>query len=149
MTIDTPEKLDELTPHQLVAEIQQISAQYATEVPGSRRNWPESIRARILALGRLGIAKKRIAELTGIPAATVFLWCRSLPRTGRRKSGRFIELKNDLVPTVGLTVVTPTVGAKTTGTIAPGLMLRTPNGFVFENLASLEDLARLYRELSR
>ena len=140
MPVETAEKLDELTPHQLISEIQEIAAQYAAEVPGTRRNWPESIRSRVLALGRLGIAKKRISELTGIPAATVFLWCRGLPRSGVRKRGQFIELGTDSNPTVGIKELTPTVGVNR-------LVLRAPGGFSFEGLASVDECVRLYREL--
>ena len=147
MAPNTPEKLDELTPHQLIAEIQQIASQYAAEVPGTRRNWPESIRSRILALGRLGIPKKKIVELTGIPGATVFHWCRVLPRQGKRKSGHFIELQNDSVPTVRLPTVSPTVGMTPEPT--QGLSLRTPAGFLIEGIGSVDELARLYREISR
>ena len=159
MTHETPEKLDELTPHQLIAEIRQIAAQYSAEVPGTRRNWPESIRARILALGRLGIPKKRIADLTGIPAATVFLWCRGLPRSAKRKSGRFIELGTESNPTVRIHGVSPTVGMNSLRTplapvtpVAPrfpGLALRAPDGFSFEGLPSVDECVRLYRVLSR
>lgn len=159
MTHENPEKLDELTPHQLIAEIRQIAAQYAAEVPGTRRNWPESIRARALALGRLGVPKRRIADLTGIPAATVFLWCRALPRSTKRRSGKFIELGTDANPTVRIQEVSPTVGVNSVRTqlapvtpVAPnfaGLVLRAPDGFSFEGLPSVDECVRLYRVLLR
>ena len=156
MTLGTPEKLDELTPHQLLAEIHQIVGQYTTEVPGTRRNWPKSLRARILALEKLGIPKKRIADLSGIPAATVFLWCRQLPRTVRSGSGQFIELKSNSNPTVGIVPVSPTVGLELTGTqsapadpLTTGLILHAPGGFSFGGFGSVDDCVRLYRELSR
>jgi transposase-like protein len=147
MTPDTPEKLDELTPHQLITEIQQIATQYAAEVPGSRRNWPESVRSRILALGRLGITRKKIAELTGIPAATVFLWCRALARQSNSKQGHFIELKKETIPTVRLSTVSPTVRIPTERT--HGLSLRTPAGFLIEGFKSIDELLQVYREVSR
>ncbi len=46
-----PEKLDELPPRRLNAEIRELFGQYADEVPGARRMGSDSIRARILALG--------------------------------------------------------------------------------------------------
>jgi hypothetical protein len=72
-----PEKLDELTPRQPIAAIRELSEQHAVEVPGARRTWSESIPARILALGRLGLPKRRIAKLSGIPQPTVLNRCRS------------------------------------------------------------------------
>lgn len=145
MAIDTPQKLDEFTPHQLIDEIKQISEQFSTEVPGTRRNWPKSIRARILALDRLGIPRKRISELTAIPAATVFLWCRGSPARGRRTQGGFVELRKD-TPTVGVSGSNLTVGLVESASDA--FSLRSPNGFVFQGLRSIEDLVRVYRELS-
>lgn len=66
-----PKRLDGLTPQQLIEEIGQIATQYLKEVPSNGRvAWPESIRARVLALARLGVPRKKIAELTPVPAAT-------------------------------------------------------------------------------
>ena len=56
-----PKRLDGLTPQQLLEEISQIAAQYLKEVPSNGRvAWPESIRARILALARLGVPRKKL-----------------------------------------------------------------------------------------
>lgn len=159
MTQNTPEKLDELTPHQLIAEIRQIAAQYAAEVPGTRRNWPESIRSRILAMGRLGIPKKRISDLTGIPAATIFLWCRGLPRCNKNRGGKFIELDSKIDPTVGTQKISPTVESNPSRTLTPsvnptapnstGFTLRTPGGFSFEGFTSVDECVRVYLDLAR
>jgi len=158
MTPDLPQKLDELTPQQLIAEIAQISQQYAAEVPGTRRNWPESIRARVLALRRLGVGKKRIADLSRIPSSTVFLWCR---RSGGSpsvvaKAPGFVELKPrlsppDRIPTVAMDGVVPTVGTPTVGiAVGPNWRMRTPAGFEFEGPAGATSAwADLYRELTR
>jgi hypothetical protein len=55
-----PKRLDGLTPQQILEEIRQISTQYLKEVPSNGRvAWPESIRARILALARLGVPRKK------------------------------------------------------------------------------------------
>ena len=149
MTLDTPAQLDALTPHQLISEIQQIVVQYESAVPGTRRSWPESVRARILALGRLGTPKARISELTGIPAATVFLWCEGLPRASRKARGHFVELPappplSRTVPTVGI----PTAGIPPASAVpVSGLRLCAPEGFSFEGLSSVDECARLYREL--
>ena len=150
---ETPAQLDALTPHQLIAEIQQIVVQYEAAVPGTRRSWPESVRARILALGRLGIPKARISELTGIPPATVFLWCKGQLRASRKARGHFVELPappqlNRIVPTVGiLTVGIPPAAAAAAAVPGSGLRLCAPDGFSFEGLSSVDECARLYREL--
>lgn len=146
MTPETPAQLDALTPQQLIAEIRQIVDQYAAAVPGTRRSWPESVRARTLALSRLGIPKVKISELTRIPPATVFLWCQGLPRASRKARGRFVELpepSSGNVPTVG----TPIVGIPSVP--SSGFSLRTPGGFLFEGLNSVDEGVRLYRELVR
>jgi transposase-like protein len=115
MTPDIPEKLDGLTPHQLIDEIRQIAEQYGREVKTARRTWPESLRLRVLALGNLGVPKQRISKLCGIPAATVFFWCKGLPQRRSRPTSdvaattalapRFVRL-----PEIGTPKLTPTVG---------------------------------------
>ena len=123
-------QLDGLTPHQLVSEIRQISSQYEQEVPGGRRRWPESIRSRVLALGRLGVAPSKVGDLTGIPRATVFLWFRALPGRARARKrtlaggGEFIQVKER--PTVRRVEVSPTVGLESAA------ILVTPEGFRIE-----------------
>jgi len=74
--------LDGQTPHQLVAEIRELSEQYRQEVTTARRTWPNSIRDRVTALYRLGVKCFRIAKLTGVPEPTVTSWCK--PRGAQR-----------------------------------------------------------------
>jgi hypothetical protein len=141
-----PKQLDGLTPQQLVSQIREISEQYQREVPGQRRHWPESIRSRILALGRLGVPESKIGDLTGIPRATVFLWCRSLPRTASRKRGRpsagkFVQVHES--PTVKSSEVSPTVGQSDMAALV------TPDGFrmEFTGADARGAIAQVYREL--
>lgn len=75
--------LKDLTPHQLVSEIRQISEQYRAEVSTRRRTWPASIHDRVISLKRQGVGAYRVAERTGIPYTTVglrfavrFVWVR-------------------------------------------------------------------------
>lgn len=160
-----PKRLDGLTPQQLLEEIRQISTQYLKEVPSNGRvAWPESIRARVLALARLGVPRKKIAELTPIPAATVFLWCKGMP--GNRARGRpaagsnaltliphradasFVELPSDLKRSVvGLESKRTFRDTGTDG--GSGLRIRTPQGFELAGLNSIEELITVYRELSQ
>jgi hypothetical protein len=141
-----PKQLDGLTPQQLVSQVREISEQYQREVPGRRRHWPESIRSRILALGRLGVPESKIGDLTGIPRATVFLWCRSLPRAAPRKRGRpsagkFVQVGES--PMVKPSPINPTVGSSDMA------VLVTPDGFRVEVTCvnAWGAIAQVYREL--
>jgi hypothetical protein len=127
-------RLDGLTPHQLVAEIRQISEQYEQEVPGGRRRWPESIRSRVLALGRLGVSPSKIAGLTGISRATVFLWCRNLSGGRVRRSARSSFVQLPVSPTVEQTSLSPTVRLSTPVTPRDEhrVAMIAPDGFRFE-----------------
>ena len=147
---NTDSRLDGLTPQQLVAEIRQVALQYEQEVPGKRRRWPESIRSRVLALGRMGVTPTKIAGLTNISRATVFLWCRKLPRRTQNKGAGFIEVQPS--PTVRLKTVSPTVRPmESNPTVRPSpagdlesrITLAAPDGFRFEFTgASAWQLAR-------
>lgn len=138
---DTDSRLDGLTPQQLVAEIRQVTLQYEQEVPGKRRRWPESIRSRVLALGRLGVTPTKIAGLTNISRATVFLWCRRLPRRAQLqpKGAGFIEVQSSptvrletVSPTIGQTASSPTVRPSSAGDLESRITLAAPDGFRFE-----------------
>jgi hypothetical protein len=67
---------------QLADEIQQLKLQYRSEVPGSRRAWPESIKSRVRALSELGLRAKEIVTVAGIPYYTIIDW---LPEAGKRR----------------------------------------------------------------
>ena len=160
-----PKWLDGLTPQQLLEELGQIANQYLKEVPSNGRvAWPESIRARILALARLGVPRKKIAELTPVPAATIFLWCKGMPGNrvrGRpavgsntvaviphRAGGSFIELPSDSKRSVvGLESKRTFKDTVPDGTA--GLRIRTPQGFELAGLNSIEEMISVYRELLR
>ncbi len=59
---------------ELYAEIRQIYQQYLKEVPKKRRPWPESIKARIFELWKLGVSSHQIAQETGLPTQTMYSW---------------------------------------------------------------------------
>ena len=160
-----PKRLDGLTPQQILEEIGQVATQYLKEFPSNGRvAWPESIRARILALARLGVPRKKIAELTPVPAATIFLWCKGMPGVRSRgrpaidkqaralmpqlADGSFIELPTDPKRSV--------VGLESKRTLRdteeqrlPRLRIRTPQGFELAGLNSIDELITVYRELVR
>jgi hypothetical protein len=63
-------------------EIRQLVTQYRQEVPGRRRAWPESIKARIAQLCVLGMSAKDIADHTELSYYTILGW---VPETHRRR----------------------------------------------------------------
>lgn len=69
----------------LLREIAEITNQYKEEVPSGRRAWPKAIIGRVAELRAQGISAKKIAEATGLPYSTIFMW-------GRRR-GNFKEVK--------------------------------------------------------
>ena len=149
--------LDSLTPHQLLDEIRQLREQYVREVPGGRRSWPESIRARVLALGRLGVPVAKVAGATGISRATVFLWCQGGPPRKRGRppgqGARFIELEPPAAQSNRQTSPVVRLDSGTATRIATEatreLRLRLPNGYEFMGLQSVQDAVSLFQALEQ
>jgi len=160
-----PKRLDGLTPQQILKEIGQIATQYLKEVPSNGRvAWPESIRARILALARLGVPRKKIAELTPVPAATIFLWCKGMPGIRSRDRPAIDKQARALMPQLadGSFIEVPTdpkrsvVGLESKRTLRDteeqhllGLRIKTPHGFELSGLNTIDELITVYRELIR
>jgi len=161
METPRPTEDEAKTPKELVDEIQQIIAQYKSEIRhGSGRvAWPESIRNRVISLARLEVPKKQIADLTDIPIATVFLWTRSIPSRGRGRPPLYPE--SDLEPgfrelprasgalnkiaVVGMNALTEKMAID-----APtGLVIETPGGFRISGFSSEKSAATFLREISR
>ena len=119
---------------QVIGEILQMKEQYATEVQGPRRQWPKSIKERVLALVDAGVRMKLVGQRAGIPYETITQW-----RTERRRSA-FVELavtsRSMTVPEIVGTVTVPTkevTGSSTIPSIAGrGITVRTPDGYVVE-----------------
>lgn len=123
----------------IISEINQIKAQYVKEVGNGRRAWPVSIKKRVAELESLGLTAKSVAGETGIPYATIVLW-----RFKRRKAGAFKEVR--VVPALDAPKAAVLSISKSPGVTLPnlempspkgalhGLSLRTPSGFVIENL---------------
>ena len=169
-SLESEERLDGLTPHQLIDEIREIVPQYLREVgSGGRVVWPERIRRRVFALVRLGVPKKKIAELTSIPSATVFFWCKGVSgsrRRGRPARAEFTAALPPVAPTerhpgffeIRTTEKRSVVGLESLRTVrAPdassvggiGLRILSPQGFEFTGFGSFQEVAALYRELVR
>lgn len=169
-SLESEERLDGLTPHQLIDEICEIVPQYLREVgAGGRVVWPERIRRRVFALVRLGVPKKKIAELTSIPSATVFFWCKGVSGSrgrGRPARSEFTASLPPVAPTerrpgffeIRTTEKRSVVGLESLRTVrAPdassvggiGLRILSPQGFEFTGFGSFQEVAALYRELVR
>jgi len=155
MATSSHHELDDLTPHQLIAEIKQIAEQYSREVTTARRTWPKSVKDRVLALARMGVASSRISQECGIPTATVFLWCKQIPSRRRRAAGsvvmretRFLALhRSDTCnsnPTVGMGV-TESALPQSQLNAAIGLQLLLPGGIEVRGLTSIDQVLSLYR----
>jgi hypothetical protein len=52
-------------------EVNPLLTQHRREVPGGRRSWPESIKARVLELRRLGLNYREIARRTAVPGGVM------------------------------------------------------------------------------
>ena len=124
----------------IISEINQIKAQYINEVGSGRRAWPVSIKKRVAELESLGLTAKSVAAGTEIPYATIVLW-----RFKRRKAGAFKEVQ--VVPALEAPKPASLAISKSSSVTLPnlemppspkftaqGLNLRTPSGFVIENL---------------
>lgn len=127
----------------ILSEIRQIRVQYVKEVGDGRRAWPVSIKVRVAELEKLGLSAKSIAEETTIPYATIVLW-----RFKRRKEGRgFHEVQVADRSALGAAKSAAIAISKSSNVTLPnfempsphgvgqGLSLRTPSGYVIENLS--------------
>ena len=123
----------------IISEINQIKAQYVKEVGDGRRAWPLSIKNRVAELESLGMTAKSVGGETGIPYATIVLW-----RFKRRKAGAFKEVRvvsvlegakpADHGISKSSNVTLPILEMPPPRGATQGLSLRTPSGFVIENL---------------
>jgi hypothetical protein len=127
----------------ILSEIRQIKVQYVKEVGNGRRAWPVSIKVRVAELEKLGLTAKSIAAETTIPYATIVLW-----RFKRRKEGQgFHEVQVANRPALEGAKSTTIAISKSSSVTLPnfempqstgygqGLSLRTPTGYVIENLS--------------
>jgi hypothetical protein len=157
MTAPSISELDLLSREQLIDEIRQITEQYQKEVTTSRRNWPASVKARALALVRLGMRKSEVGRQCGIPSATIYLWSPSVKKCLPQKTvnsavkkqnlvwseSRFFPLKPSdsslSIPTVGMEVPTAAVPAIRSFEVV------LPGGVEIRGWNSVMELVNFYR----
>lgn len=84
-------------------EIVQMKARYATEIRGRRKEWPRSIKERVLMLLAAGIKLRHISRRTLIPYETMVLWRRERQRTA------LVELVRSVPPEFAEVTVTEEV----------------------------------------
>ena len=56
---------------EIVAELQDLCAQYKAEVPGRSQAWPKSIKERVAELSAQGLGDSEVARLVPIPMQTI------------------------------------------------------------------------------
>ncbi len=112
----------------ILEEISQLCLQYKAEVPGRRRAWPRSIKDRVLALRRLGVSYVKIAQGSGLSAATLYSW------KLEQKGASFMPVK-----VTAKSTPTVTVGASAERErVSPTVTVITPSGFRIEGLCALD-----------
>jgi len=132
----------------VIEEIQQIKAQYKTEVAGVRKAWPRAIKDRVLKLASDGVRLREVADRTGISYHTLASWTakaefekfHSLPVV--RKSTNSAIRKNVATVTVTKSSKSGVVSKIATVTI------KTPDGFVIR-LGSARDAVTLLKSLGQ
>ncbi len=125
----------------LVSEIKQLYVQYIEEVGrGGRKVWPKSIKERTLELDHLVGSTKRAAELSGLPADTLYLWRSEAKRKGFKSLAVVEQKPASPKKSVTVTVTSPpSQGPKTFVNVT----VKTPKGYVIEGLR-LEDVIEFF-----
>jgi len=146
---------------QLLDELRQICTQYAAEVPGKRRQWPESVKTRVLRLRFLGLSNHRIAQETGIPVMTLYTWkmpnaeqARALPEPrpeddcGGFVPVRVVQRRTGLPAREAEALTTVKASDRQKRRTPPTVTVVHPNGIRLEGL-TLEEALEAMRRLSR
>jgi transposase-like protein len=74
----------------LFEELAQLVGQYKNEVPGGRKTWPRSIKARAQKLALLGLSAAKIARRTNVSYYTVYSWTKTAEKASAK--GGFREI---------------------------------------------------------
>lgn len=121
---------------ELLHEIHQLLLQYKAEVPGRRRQWPESIKSRVLKLKEKGLNWSQISNRTGIPYYTVLGWRDERKRAGFELVKVVSELKRGK-PLSSATVTDATFSKKRSSEVVT-VTVTTPKGLRIEGCSTSE-----------
>ena len=126
---------------EIVAELQDLCAQYKAEVPGRSQAWPKSIKERVAELSEQGLGDSEVARLVPIPMQTIYSWRHS--KKVKSPEPSFLPVKINKVSTV-----TVKKKPKPQKVKSPTVTVTTPSGFKIEGLAA-EDVLSFFEKLER
>lgn len=118
---------------EIVAELQNLCAQYKAEVPGRSQAWPKSIKERVAELSARGLGDSEVARLVPIPMQTIYSWRHS--KKTKSLEPAFLPVKINKVSTV-----TVKKKPKAQKMKIPTVTVTTPGGFKVEGLEASEVL---------
>lgn len=128
---------------EIVAELQDLCAQYKAEVPGRSQAWPKSIKVRVAELHELGLGDTAVSELIPIPMQTIYSWRHKKVKKAAKPEASFLPVKINDAPTVTVKgrprkkIQQPKVSTVT---------VTTPNGYKVEGL-DVDQAVRLLSEI--
>jgi hypothetical protein len=124
----------------LFDELAQLVGQYKTEVPGGRKAWPRSIKARAQKLASLGVSAAKIARRANVSYYTVYSWGKAA-----EKKGGFREIA--VVPARAVARAPKAPGATLQDPATVTVTVTLPNGCKVEGVPLAAALAWLERSL--
>ena len=127
---------------EIVAELQDLCAQYKAEVPGRSQAWPKSIKERVLELSALGLGDTAVSELVPIPMQTIYSW-RHQKKVPPAREANFLPVRVTETSTV-----TVKKKPKLERTKSSTVTVTTPQGFKIEGL-SVNDVFSFIEKLER
>lgn len=123
---------------QIISEVIQMRDQYFAEVGAdARRTWPKSIRERIILLDSMNVARREIAELTGVPYDTIIQW-RHYEKKRERRNFHSIEVKTEKPLKKETTRLPSVLTAAPSKTFVPDVTVTvtSPDGYRIEGPAA-------------
>jgi transposase len=129
--------------NKLIEDIRQIKLQYRAEVNGVKKQWPRSIRTRVLQLCELGLKSRDIAEKTGISFHTVSAW-KNKYRAPFHQLPVVSEHGKNAVAQKQTTVTDRKNGKSSASTKSVTVTVLTPGGYRIEGL-DVDQLAVFFK----
>lgn len=126
---------------EIVAELQDLCAQYKAEVPGRSRAWPKSIKERVAELSARGLGDSEVARLVPIPMQTIYSWRHN--KKAKSPAPSFLPVKINKISTA-----TVKKRSKPQKVKPPTVTVTTPSGFKIEGLQA-SDVLDFFEKLER